>query len=111
MSFRYATTGLREALKQEANLKIHIIVSFIVIAAAIFLKFTPLELAILILTVAMVLLLELINTTLEALTDIVSPEIREKARIVKDVAAAGVFLAALTSVAVGILLFLPKFFS
>jgi diacylglycerol kinase len=107
-SFYYAGRGLKDAFAQEPNLRIHVLNSIIVLAGAIFLKFSYLEFAIVALTIAMVIILELLNTTLETLVDIVSPEIREKARIAKDVSAAGVLLAATAAVVIVLLLYVPK---
>ncbi|OGM06028.1 hypothetical protein A2125_00755 [Candidatus Woesebacteria bacterium GWB1_43_5] len=107
-SFKYAARGLKDAVKQESNLKVHLVIALAACISALFFKFNPLEWAILVLTVSMVFLLELINTTLETLVDIVSPEINEKSRIAKDVSAAGVLLAAIASIIIGVFLFLPK---
>jgi diacylglycerol kinase len=54
------------------------------------------------------LILELVNTSIEEMVDLVSPEIQEKAKVAKDVAAATVLVASIGSVIVGVLLFLPK---
>ena len=107
-SFKYASRGLRDALREETNLRIHLLVAVTALILAGYLRFNFLEWIILILTISLVFSLELINTTLETLTDIVSPEIKEKARIAKDVSAAGVMLAAFTAVIIGALLYLPK---
>ncbi|MBI2103514.1 diacylglycerol kinase family protein [Candidatus Woesebacteria bacterium] len=107
-SFKYAAQGFKDAVKQESNLKIHVAFAVIACLVALFLNFSALEWAILVLTISMVFLLELINTTLETLTDIVSPEIKEKARVAKDVSAAGVLVAAVTAVIISLFLFLPK---
>ena len=109
-SFVYAFGGIKLAFKNEPNFKFHIIAAIIAIILGILLKLNSIEFAILILTICMVLMLELINTTLEALVDIVSPEIHPKARIAKDVSAAAVLIASLGSLAIGAILFLPKIF-
>jgi diacylglycerol kinase len=107
-SFKYATDGVEEAFKSEPNFRIHIAVGIIAMIMAYVLKFTPIEWAILFLTETFVISMELINTVLEAIVDIVSPEKRQKARIAKDVSAAFVLLSAIAAAAVGIVLFLPK---
>jgi diacylglycerol kinase len=109
-SFSFAFDGIASALKQEPNFRIHIILGLIVLVAAYFLKFTSIEWLILILTIFFVLVLELINTTLEQLVDLVSPEVQPKAKIAKDVSAAAVLLSAIFSIIVGAILFLPKIF-
>lgn len=108
MSFGYAFSGLREALKKEPNIRIHLTLALLAITLALFLNFNPTEWIILAFTIAFVLILELINTTLEMLVNIVSPEIREEAKVAKDVSAAAVLIGALLSVVVAGFLFLPK---
>lgn len=65
----------------------------------------------LIIVIASVLILELINTAVESIVDMISPEIQPKAKIAKDVSAGAVLVASAASVAVGALIFLPKIFS
>jgi len=110
VSFGYAFSGLRAALKKEPNIRIHLSLALLAIILAFFLNFNPTEWIILAFTIAFVLILELINTTLEALVNLVSPEIREEAKVAKDVSAAAVLISALLSVVVGVFLFLPKIF-
>ena len=109
-SFGYAFSGLKTALKNEPNIRIHLLISLLAIILAFFLGFSPVEWIILAFTISFVLILELINTSLEALVNIVSPEIKEEARIAKDITAAAVFIGALLSLVVGAFLFLPKVF-
>lgn len=107
-SFSYAFRGVKDALKSEHNLRIHFLISVLVFILAYFLKFSFIEFAILTITVFFVITLELINTIIEKIMDITSPEISEKVRVIKDISAAIVLFGAITSVIVGVLLFLPK---
>jgi len=107
-SFPYAINGLKTALKNEPNFRVHLSFALVATVFGIILKFSFLEMAILLLTIGFVIILELINTMLEALVDLVSPEIREHAKIAKDVSAAAVLVSAIISVIIGVLLFLPK---
>ena len=107
-SFSYAFSGIRLALKNEPNIRVHFVVAILVAVVAYFLKFTRLEWIVLAFTVAFVLILELINTTLEEIVDMVSPGVRQRARVAKDVSAAAVLISALLSVVIGGFLFLPK---
>ena len=77
---------------------------------AAFLKFSTSEWLVLLLIISFVLALELINTAIEAVVDLVSPEIKDSAKIAKDTAAAAVFLSAITAVIVGWSCFCPDFF-
>jgi undecaprenol kinase/diacylglycerol kinase (ATP) len=110
-SFSLAISGLRVAIKNEPNLRIHLTIAFLAVILAAFLKFNSNEWIILFFTIAFVLILELINTSLEALVDLVSPEIRYKAKIAKDVSAAAVLISAILSIIIGVILFLPKIFN
>ena len=107
-SFKYAIDGIKESFQSEKNMKAHSILMFLAILLGLVLKLSSVEWAILIITIGLVLILEFINTSLEQIVDIVSPEKQEKARIAKDVAAAGVLISAIVAVLIGIFLFLPK---
>jgi len=107
-SFKYAFSGVKEAFQSEKNTKIHFLLMVLAIIFGIVLKLSPVEWAILIITIGLVLISEFINTSLEQIVDIVSPEKQEKARIAKDVAAAGVLVSAIVAVLVAVFLFLQK---
>ncbi|HCR36397.1 hypothetical protein A2130_04230 [Candidatus Woesebacteria bacterium GWC2_33_12] len=107
-SFSYAFRGIGDALKSEPNLRIHFMFSFLTILLAVYLKFTWIEFAILTLTIFLVIILEFVNTIIEKLSDITHPEQSEKIRFIKDMSAATVLMAAVCSIIVGLILFLPK---
>ncbi|MEI6221624.1 MAG: diacylglycerol kinase family protein [bacterium] len=109
-SFKYASKGLHHALMTQQNIWIHVAAGTIVLIFAIVLGFDSLRLAILLLTIAMVLILEMINTVAETIVDLSSPEFSELGRIAKDVAAGAVLLAAFFSVVIAVLLFFPFLF-
>jgi diacylglycerol kinase len=100
--------GLKRALTEEPNFRIHVILGTVASLLALILRFSPLEWLILVVTIFFVLVLELINTTLENIVDLVSPEIQAEAKVAKDVSASAVFLSAVFSIIVGLALFLPK---
>jgi len=107
-SFRYAITGLKVAARNEPNFQVHIFAASVVLAGAALLRFSTIEWLFLLFTTTFVIVLELLNTSIEALVNLVSPEVRPQAKIAKDVSAAMVLIAALMSVSVGVLLFIPK---
>jgi diacylglycerol kinase len=107
-SFVYALDGLKTAFKKEPNFRVHVTIALVVLLVALFLKFNPIEWLILAFTISFVIALELLNTLLEAIVNLVSPDIKPDAKVAKDVSAAMVLVAATTSVLVGIALFLPK---
>jgi len=107
-SFKYAFDGIQEAFQSERNMKIHFIMMILAIILGIILNLSSVEWAVLTVTIGMVLILEFINTSIEQIVDIVSPEKQEKAKIAKDVAAAGVLISSIVAILVGIFLFVPK---
>jgi diacylglycerol kinase len=109
-SFQFAFQGISTEFKKGTNFRIQIAFAAISAIFAYILKFTTDEWAILVITISAVLILELINTAIEEIVNIVSPEIRPQAKIAKDVAAASVLVAAISSVAIAAFLFLPKIF-
>ncbi len=106
-SFRAAFAGLDDLVRTQRNALIHLGIAALVVAAGALLGFSAWEWAVLLLTIGLVLMAEAFNTALEALVDLAGPEERPLARRVKDLAAAAVLLAALFSVAIGAVLFLP----
>ncbi|MGB9613226.1 MAG: diacylglycerol kinase family protein [Candidatus Margulisiibacteriota bacterium] len=108
-SFKYARAGIEHAMRTQRNLWIHLGIGGIVLGVAFFLRVGLLEFSILTLTISFVLVTEMVNTAIEELVNILSPEHKVAAKLAKDVAAAAVLLAALGSVLVGALIFLPKF--
>ena len=107
-SFVYAFDGIKTALKNEPNLRIHIFIAILTLTLGALIKITLLEWVFLAFTIFYVITLELLNTVLEQIVNLVSPEVQPAAKIAKDVSAACVLLAAFLSVIVGIIIFLPK---
>lgn len=107
-SFRFAWAGVRHLFRHEPNARIHLALALLAGALAWWLGFSAVEWSILALTMGAVFLAEALNTALEALTDRVSPDYSEEARVAKDVAAGGVLLMAFFALLVGVLLYGPK---
>ena len=111
-SFRNALQGLYYTFRNERNFRIHLVSGLVVYFLAWVYKLSPTELAILTLTVFLVLTVELVNTTIEALVDrLAEGEHAHFAKISKDVAAAAVLTTSLGAALVGLLIFAPKIFS
>jgi len=110
-SFYYAFQGLKTALRKEPNLQIHTFFAISAIITALILKVSTIEWLLLTFTIFYVITLELLNTVLENVVNLVSPEIKPYAKVAKDVSAACVLLAAIMSFIVGLVIFLPKIFS
>ena len=107
-SFGYAFKGIDDVIKHEPNMKIHVVVAILVVIMAIILKVSIREWIILVLLIGAVLAAETINTTIENLVDMYTKEYDEKAKIVKDTAAGTVLILAITSVIIGLIIFVPK---
>ncbi|MEA3449750.1 MAG: diacylglycerol kinase family protein [Patescibacteria group bacterium] len=110
-SFSYAHKGLLKTLHEEQNLKIQIFVAFIVLILAIYLHLSRLEFVILIIVIGLVILMEIANSALELVTDILKPRLDIYVKEVKDIAAAAVLVSSLLAIAVGVLIFWPHFFN
>ncbi|WP_052049505.1 diacylglycerol kinase family protein [Leptolyngbya sp. KIOST-1] len=108
VSFMYAWQGVTYAFRTQRNFRIHVVVGSLAVGLAIALNLPLVELAVIILTCGVVLTLELINTALESVVDlIVQQTYHELAKIAKDCAAAAVLISALISVSVAGCLLLP----
>lgn len=108
-SFHYASKGVRHTWRYEQNFRIHIVLAVIVFVAAQFLRVPLLEQAILAVVIGAVIGLELINTALEQMVDLVVQTYDERAKVIKDVAAGAVFAFALTAAIVGSMILIPRF--
>jgi diacylglycerol kinase len=106
-SFRYAIAGWWYVVRSQQNAWIHALASISVIALGLWLRLPPRDWAVIILSVALVWTAEFLNTALEAVVDLASPEQHELARVGKDVGAAAVLIAAGSSVLIGILILGP----
>ena len=107
-SFKYARAGAEHALRTQRNLWIHFFIGLAVLALAVWLKVSLVELAILVVTIFGVIATEMLNTSVEELVNILSPEHRVAAALAKNVAAAAVLLASVGAIVVGLLIFLPR---
>ncbi len=106
-SFGHAFHGWAYVLRTQRNAWIHALVTTLVLLLALWLGLPLRDWAILFLTIAMVWTAEFINTALEAVVDLASPQQHPLAKVGKDVGAAAVLLAALAAILVGLLLLGP----
>ena len=106
-SFQHAFHGWVYVLRTQRNAWIHAVVTTLVVLVAVWLRLAPRDWAILLLTIALVWTAEFINTALEAVVDLASPQHHPLAKVGKDVGAAAVLIAALTSILVGLLILGP----
>lgn len=106
-SFRFAFVGWWYVIRTQRNAWIHAVVSIAVIAIAIWLRIDAQDWALIIIAIAMVWTAEFINTALEAVVDLASPEQHDLARVGKDVGASAVLIAAGSAAIIGFLILGP----
>ncbi|MGE7826191.1 diacylglycerol kinase family protein [Paenibacillus sp. NPDC093718] len=104
-AFGCAIRGILTAVQTERNMKIHIAAALIVFIAAALLQLDRMSWLFLVLAIALVFIAELVNTAVEAIIDLVSPEEHVLARVAKDTAAGAALVAAVFAVVIGILVF------
>ncbi len=107
ISFRHAFAGFAYALRTQPNTWIHVAATIAVLLLAVLLRLPAVHVAVLILTIGAVWTAELVNTAVEALVDLASPDHHPLAKISKDTAAAAVLAAAVAAVLVGLLVLGP----
>ena len=110
-SFKYAFEGLKTLLKQEHNARIHLAATFVAIGTGVFFKISYSEWSLIVFAIVLVFVAEIINTAIENISDFISPQKNEKIKIIKDLAAAAVLVAAIGAVIIALLIFIPKIFS
>ncbi len=107
-SFGFAAQGLATILRTQPNFWVHLSAALLAVALGVVLGLSAAELALLVLTIALVLVVESINTSLETICDLVSPGYHPLVKRAKDISAAAVLIAASAAVLVGALLFVPR---
>ncbi|MHA4893271.1 diacylglycerol kinase family protein [Pedobacter sp. PWIIR3] len=107
-SFTYSFSGIVYAFKYEQNFRLHLISLLSVTLAGWYFKLSANEWLWIIAASGIVITAELFNTALEVLVDLVSPGVHPKAKIVKDVSAAAVVVAAILALTIGLIIFIPK---
>ena len=110
-SFTYPIKGLKYAYRNEQNLAVDVGVSLLVLIAGFIFKLETYEWIIVVFAIGAVISLELINTAIEAVVDLVTEEYHPLAKVAKDTSAAAVFVIAIVAAIVGVIIFLPKLIS
>lgn len=105
-SFSYAIEGIVTALKRERNMRIHFTMAIFAIVLSFVLDISKGERTAVILSISTVIGAELINTSIEALVDLVTEDFKPLAKIAKDTAAGAVLVTAIGAFLVGIVVFL-----
>ena len=111
LSFTYPIKGLKYAYRNEQNLAVDVGCGLIAIVAGFIFQISAIEWTIIALTIGLVIGMELVNTAIEATVDLVTEDYHPLAKVAKDTSAAAVFVIAIASIVVGIIIFLPKLIS
>ena len=106
-SFHYAFAGLSYLFRSQPNARIHLAITAAVLIVGLWLGLPSRDWAVIVATAGLVFVAEALNTALEAVVDLASPERHPLAQVAKDVGAAAVTLAALAAVVVGLLVLGP----
>ncbi|MCM3161825.1 diacylglycerol kinase family protein [Metabacillus litoralis] len=103
-SFIFAWSGIIQTFKTERNFQIHVSISFIMLIVGMLLGFTTFEWVLLLFLLGGMLSLELINTALEHVVDLITPDYHPLAKAAKDAAAGAVLVYAFLSVIIGVII-------
>ena len=109
-SFSYAWNGIKSVLRTEHNTWIHLGFTIAAIAIGFILEISSNEFIAIILSMALVWVTEIVNTAIEKIMDFISLERHPQIKLVKDLAAAAVLIAAISALVVGAIIFLPRLF-
>ncbi len=107
-SFGHAFRGLGYVVRTQRNAWIHVVIAAGVLGVSVWLQLSQVEWAVIVLTMAMVFTAELLNTAIEAVVDLASPQKHPLAKVGKDVGAGAVLIAAIAAVMIGLLVLWPR---
>lgn len=107
-TFGYAFEGILTGIRKERNMRIHTAAMILVVFFGTVLGLSATEWCICLVLFGLVMALELVNTAVEAVVDLVTEERKPLAKIAKDTAAGAVLIAAIMAVVIGCIIFLPK---
>ena len=106
-SFNYAWRGLFKTFREEQNLKVQFLAASLVVILGWYFKISQPEWLILILVVGLVILMEIVNSAIERVTDVLKPRINGYVKEIKDIMAAAVMLASIIALIIGLIIFIP----
>ena len=108
ISFKNAASGIIYALKTQPNFRIHLSLALVAILAGFYLDVSFVEMTVLIFAIFFGLGMEMVNTSIESMTDLIATEWKKDAKTAKDVSAGMMLLSAFGTVLIAALIFLPK---
>lgn len=107
-TFKFALEGIRVSILNEKNIRFHLVFSVIVIVLAIIFNLTQTEWLFILIAIAGMIVVEMINTAIERVVDLVTDQYHPLAGQAKDIAAGAVLIYAILSVIIGMIIFIPK---
>lgn len=107
-SFRYAFSGLKFLWNSEHNFRIHVVLTTCAILMGIAFRISLVEWIAIAFAVGLVMMTEALNTSIELIADLASPDYDERIKKIKDISAAAVLIVSLIAAIVGLLIFIPK---
>ncbi len=110
-SFGFAWAGILRFFRAEHNAWLHLAATVVVIVLGFLLHISRTEAIALVFAIALVWIAEMINTAIEKTMDLLMPEVHPKVKVIKDVAAGAVLIAAIAAATVGGIIFIPKLIS
>lgn len=108
-AFGYALEGLIYTIKTQRNMKIHLVVGVLAIMLSFVLQLMAVEWAIILVLIGLVIMTEMLNTAIEAIIDLSSPDYHPLAKIAKDVGAGMVLVFSLLAVSAGLIIYISAF--
>lgn len=109
LGFKYALKGAYMLVRHEASIQVQFVISLIMIGAGFYFNISTTEWIAQLLAIGLVLSVEGLNTAAEEMADFVHPDFHDRIGYIKDVAAGAVFFAAGIAIAVGCIIYIPKF--
>jgi undecaprenol kinase len=108
-SFGYSFRGLFKMFREEQNLQVQSLIAIIVLVLAAYVGIKPVEWCLIVISIALVVLMETVNSAIERVADTLKPRIHIYIKEVKDIMAAAVMISSLSAIAVGLFVFIPYF--
>jgi diacylglycerol kinase (ATP) len=105
ISFKNAFNGIIYTFSTQPNFKIHTLAAIVAISASFIFNISPVEKLVIIFTISLVLIAEMINTSIESVVDLLTDKFHQQAKIAKDVSAGMVLLSAFVSLLVAFIIF------
>jgi diacylglycerol kinase len=108
IGFHHAWDGLKHAFINHPNFKVHSTISLLVLILAFIFKISEIKLIILVFAIVLGFVVEMVNTSIESIVDLVTEEWRQNAKIAKDVSAGAMLLTAIGTAIVGLIILVPE---